>query len=127
MIVTDYLARQYTQPGCWELVTDVYLRELQSDVLAFATVNNSVRAIANTFRLALHKDQHGFVQIAEPAPFCVVLMGKSLSLGLHHCGVYYEGSVLHAKPNLSLYQDMASLKSEYALIEYWAKPGVTAK
>ena len=125
MIVTDYLARQYVQPGCWQLVTDVYARELQSDVLGFATINNSVRSIASAFRLALHKNQHGFVQIAEPAPFAVVLMGKSLSLGLHHCGIYYQGGVLHAKPNLSLYQDMASIKSEYSLIEYWAKPGVT--
>ena len=126
MIITDYLARQYNQPGCWELVTEVYLRELQSDVMGFATINNSVRSIANTFRLALHKDLHGFFQIAEPTQFCVVLMGRSLSLGLHHCGVYYQGGVLHAKPNLSLYQDMASLKSEFPLIEFWAKPGVTA-
>ena len=125
MIVTDYLARQYNQPGCWEMVAEIYARELQSDVMGFATINNSVRSIANTFRLALHKHQHGFIQIDEPVPFCVVLMGRSLSLGLHHCGIYYQGSVLHAKPNLSLYQDMASIKSEDPLIEYWAKPGVT--
>lgn len=123
MIVTDYLARQYNLPGCWELVTDVYARELKTDVLGYATINNSVRSIANTFRLALHKDQHGFVQIDQPVPFAVVLMGRSLSLGLHHCGIFYEGSVLHARPNLSLYQDLASIMSEYPLLEFWAKPG----
>ena len=126
MIVTEYLARQYTQPGCWQLICDVYARELHADVLRYTTENDSVRSIANAFRLALHKGQHGFVQIAEPVPFAVVLMGKSPSLGLHHCGVYYQGSVLHAKPNLSLYQDLASIKGEFPLIEFWAKPGMTA-
>lgn len=121
MIVTDYLARQYNQPGCWELVCDVYARELNLDVLPYTTKTDSVRSIANTFRLALHNGQHGFIQIAETVPFAVVLMGKSKSLGLHHCGVYYQGGVLHAKPNLSLYQDMASIKGEFPLIEFWAK------
>ena len=125
MIVTDYLARQYTQPGCWEMVTEIYARELNLSVLGYAPLKNTARSIAKSFRLALHTHKHGFIQIAEPSEFCVVLMGRSLSLGLHHCGVYYQGSVLHAKPNLSLYQDIASIKGEFPLIEFWAKPGVT--
>lgn len=123
MNTTEYLARQYTAPGCWSLVSDVYARELSQEVLGYATINNSIRTIASAFRLALHKDQHGFVQIAEPVNFAVVLLGKSLALGLHHCGIYYNGSVLHAKPDLSLYQDLASVSDEYPLIEFWAKPG----
>lgn len=122
MNVTDYLAKQYQSPPCWELVADVYHRELGQGVLDFKTVDPSVRAIASAFRLALHKSPHGFAKIEQPADFCVVLMGKSEALGLHHCGIYYQGSVLHALERGNLYQDMASLSDAYPVMEFWSKP-----
>jgi hypothetical protein len=122
MDVNSYLGKAYENPPCWLLVTDVYLTELaDADVLAFKTVDTSVRSIADTFRLALHKEPHGFRRITEPADYAVVLMGRSARLGLHHCGVYYQGSVLHAVEDGVFYQDLASLRDTYPLIEFWAK------
>ena len=127
MNTNDYLARQYPNPPCWAMVADVYATERGQGVLGYTTINKSVRSIASAFRLALYKSNHGFVQIADPVDFAVVLMGKSEQLGLHHCGVYYGGQVLHALPNITLLQDLASVRGEYKLIEFWAKPaGVPA-
>jgi hypothetical protein len=119
--VTDYLAKSYPTPPCWALVADVYTSELGQAVDGYQTINSSVRAIAAAFRLALHKSPHGFGQIAQPVDYAVVLMGRTPTLGLHHCGVYYEGRVLHALADGTLYQDMASLAAEYPLMEFWSK------
>lgn len=122
MDVNAYLGKQYEYPPCWHLVADVYAAELEKSVNDYKTVNASVRAIASAFRVALYKSAHGFVQVSEPVDFCVVLLGKTEKLGLHHCGIYYDGKVLHATANGNFYQDMASLADQFQLMEFWAKP-----
>lgn len=123
MNTDDYLARQYPAPGCWALVADVYARELNAGVLGYTTINSSVRAIASAFRIALHKAEHGFSQALVPVDYAVVLLGKSEELGLHHCGIYYHGNVLHAMPTITLLQDLASVRGQYKMVEFWALPG----
>ena len=126
MIINNYLAKQYPTPPCWALVADVYTTELSGSVLDYRTINKSIRAIAGAFRIALHKSEHGFMQVAEPVDYAIVLLGKSPALGLHHCGIYYQGSVLHAMDTGNIYQDLASLQGEYPLSEFWAKPAPSA-
>lgn len=126
MNVSEYQAREYPSPPCWALVADVYDRELDDVVDRFGTINGSVRQIASAFRLQLHKDAAGFHQVAEPSEFAVVLMGKTRRLGLHHCGVFVEGKVLHALEDdignqQVLHQDLLSLRDTYPLMEFWAK------
>lgn len=121
MNVNDYLARQYGQPPCWELVADVYASELNETVDDYRTINSSIRAIASAFRIALHKSPFGFAQIDAPVDFCIVLMGKSQSMGLHHCGVFYGGRVLHALADGNRYDEMSVIGDSYQLAEYWAK------
>ncbi len=122
MNVNEYLGRQYPAPPCWALVVDVLQTERGQAVNEYKTVNSSIRAVAAAFRIALHKSAHGFAQVAAPVDFCVVLMGKTPALGMHHCGVYYQGKVLHAHAEGNLYQDLASLRDAYQVIEFWAKP-----
>ena len=118
-----YLSRRYEDPPCWQLVADVYATERGQNVTEYRTVTSSIRSIASAFRVALHKGAHGFGQIAEPQDMCVVLLGERPSLGLHHCGIYWQGSVLHAVRGVGvLYQDMASLRDGYRLMEFWARP-----
>lgn len=121
MDTNAYLAKQYGEPPCWELVADVYATELAETVTDYKTINSSIRAIADAFRIALHKTPNGFAQIVDPKDYCIVLMGKSLGLGLHHCGVYYQGSVLHALTSGNRYEDIAVIRDTYPLIEFWAK------
>jgi hypothetical protein len=121
MDVNTYLARQYPNPPCWSLVSDVLFNECGVEATEYQTINSSIRAIASTFRLALHKSPNGFTPIPEPEDFCIVLLGKTERLGLHHCGVYFQGSVLHALGGITLYQDMASLQDDYKLMEFWGR------
>lgn len=121
MNVNDYLGRQYPAPPCWSLVTDVYTSELSDTVTDYKTVNASIRAIAGAFRLALHKSAHGFAQVAAPVDLCVVLLGKTARMGMHHCGIYYQGRVLHALESGNQYQEMSVIGDEYELVEFWAK------
>lgn len=122
-----YLGRTYPSPPCWALVADVYASARGQDVLAYRTVTSSIRAIAAEFRLQLHKSAHGFAQIAEPQDLCIVLLGKSRAVGVHHCGIWWQGHVLHALDSGVLLQDVASLTDTYELIEYWARPDGAAE
>jgi hypothetical protein len=122
MDINQYLGRQYDAPPCWALVADVYQAELQQPVDAFQTVNNSIRAVAAAFRLAIHKNPDGFRQLAAPAEMCVVLLGRTVKTGLHHCGVFVGGRLLHAQENGVYYEEMSVIRDGYALVEYWAMP-----
>jgi len=121
MNTNDYLGKQYPSPPCWSLVANVYADELSDTVLDYKTINASIRTIASAFRLALHKSPHGFAQLSEPVDYCVVLMGRTARTGLHHCGIYYDGKVLHAMDSGNYYQELHTIQDEYKLIEFWGK------
>ena len=130
MNVSTYQAKVYPEPPCWSLVADVLIVERGLAVDEYKTISESIRqlsaslrvqAAAVAFRLELHKGEHGFAQISEPVDYAVVLMGKTIKMGIHHSGIYYQGKVLHALETGTLYQDMASLRDEYALVEFWSR------
>lgn len=119
--VAVYQAKVYEPPRCWKLVADVY-----GDVVGAApdqvqTVSESLRRAARAFRLQLHKDVGGMQQIEEPRDLAVVLMWPTAAQKNAHCGVYWQGKVLHATEAGTLYQDLASLRSAYAVMEFWAR------
>lgn len=121
MDINAYLEKRYPSPPCWSLVADVYASELSDTVTDYKTINASIRAIAGAFRLALHKSAHGFSQITAPVDFCVVLLGKTETMGVHHCGIYYQGRILHALESGNQYQELSVIGDEYQMIEFWAK------
>ena len=119
--INAYLAKTYGPQPCWELVADVYATELQAVPVDYKTVNRSVREMAAEFRLAIHKSAHGFVQVDAPVDMCIVLLAQRKSLGIHHCGVYFAGSVLHALSSITLYEPLSTLQDAYEVLQYWAK------
>jgi hypothetical protein len=121
MNINAYLEAQYASPPCWQLVAAVYANERGQSVTDYKTINSSVRAIASAMRIALHKSPNGFVQIEAPVDYCVVLMGKSTITGLHHCGVYYDGKVLHGLDSGNRYEEISVIGDAYQLIEFWAR------
>ena len=121
MNTNTYLARQYGPQPCWELVADVCATELGAVAVDYKTVTRSIREMAGAFRIALHNDPHGFSQVAAPADLCIVLLGKNSRIGIHHCGIYYAGKVLHAMPGATLYEEIATVKDRFELVEFWAK------
>jgi len=121
MNIADYMAKQYGPQPCWELVADVVTTEGGSVPIDYKTVNRSVREMAGAFRLALYKSPHGYSQVAVPADLCIVLLGKTERMGVHHCGIYFEDRVLHAMPGITMYEELTVIRDAYELVHFWAK------
>lgn len=117
--VADYQARRYGPQPCWELVADIYAARGAAIPVAYHATQRSVRAMADAFRLALHAGGHGFVRTEVPADYAIVLLGRNAHLGIHHCGLWYGGRILHAEPNLTLYEERHAVAARYALMEFW--------
>ena len=119
MDVATYQAKVYPEPECWSLVTDVYLSELGLDPDHVETISESMRMAARVFRVQLYKEPGSMRQLQEPVDLAVVLMWPTVSRKRMHCGIYYDGKVLHATPEGVLYQDLASLQDTYQVMEFW--------
>lgn len=119
--VAAYQARVYEAPRCWKLVSDVYADLVGQPVDEVQTVSEAMRRAARAFRLELHKGRGGMQQIGQPRDLAVVLMWPSTRERLPHCGIYWQGSVLHATEQATLYQDLASLRDVYPVLEFWAR------
>lgn len=123
MDINTYLAKQYGNQPCWELVADVLATErAEGPQVGYKTVNRSVREMAAAFRLAIHKSAHGFVQVSAPVDFAIVLLGKRASMGVHHCGICYAGKVLHAQPGITVHEELSVIRDNFEVVEFWAKP-----
>nr|WP_315471767.1 hypothetical protein [uncultured Rhodoferax sp.] len=121
MTVNDYLAKTYGPQPCWELVADVYATELQAIPIEYKTIDRSVREMASAFRLAIYKGAHGFQKVDSPSDFAIVLLSKAERLGIHHCGVYFDGRVLHALPGVTVYEELSVIRDAYEVVQFWAK------
>lgn len=121
MNINSYLSKVYSSPPCWEMVADIYFNELKSKLSLVNAEGLSTKQISELFRLSLHNNTQGFRQIDIPMDFSVVLMGKNTKLGLHHCGVFYKGKIVHALDTGNIYQDVSTLKDSYKLMEFWEK------
>ena len=119
MNVGEYQSRAYGHQPCWELVADVYHRERFDISVAYVKANRSIREMADAFRLALHQCEHGFKRTENPDDFCIVLLGRNEKIGIHHCGVWYDGKILHAEPTMVFYEDIGTVRARYQLMEFW--------
>lgn len=114
-----YMGQAYPNPPCWHLVSHVLAREAGYMPDDFTPTSADVTKISRAFRAALHNATAWATKIDAPEDYCMVLMGRTQKLGLHHAGIYYNGSVLHALPGSTLNQSLLSVKDEYKVIEYW--------
>ena len=119
MNIGAYQARRYGPQPCWELVADVYAAERQAIAVDYIPAQRSMRQMADSFRLALHQATHGFVRTEAPIDFDIVLMGRNAHLGIHHCGIWYAGRVLHAEPGATLFEEISALRCRYTIMEFW--------
>ena len=120
MDVAAYQAKIYSAQPCWDLVADIYATELTAVSVGYKTDNRSIREMAGAFRIAIHKSSHGFSQVDNPVEMCVVLLG-SRKLGIHHCGVYCEGKVLHALPGVTSHEDLTTIRDRFEIVEFWVR------
>lgn len=109
----------FPPPVCWSLVSHVYALA-GADPASVQTVSESMRLAARAFRLTLHKRAFGLRQIAQPVDLAIVLMWPTAKRRAMHCGIYWNGCVLHATPDGVLYQDLRTLRGAYPFMEFWA-------
>jgi cell wall-associated NlpC family hydrolase len=117
--VNLFIQKQYPNPPCWALVSDIYTSVLGLKLRHLKPKNPSLRAISERFRLALHTGEHGLERVLHPVDFCIVCFAKKKNNTPHHCGVYYKGQIIHATEQGNLFQDLHSLTDTYERIEYW--------
>lgn len=118
--IAAYQAKVYEKPRCWKLVADVYSNLLAVNPAHVETLTEDMRRAARTFRLELFKRRGGMHQLAEPRDLAVVLMWPSDRRKLPHCGIWWQGKVLHVnEAGAVLHQDVASLGDLYQSMEYW--------
>lgn len=118
--IAAFQAKVYEEPRCWMLVTDVYENVLGGDPTEVKTVSEPLRVTARAMRVKLHKGVGGLEQKPEPQEFAIVLMWPTERRRRPHCGIFYDGKVLHATPDAVLHQDLASLRDAYPVMEFWA-------
>jgi hypothetical protein len=121
MNISDYQAKIYGPQPCWELVADVLANERQVVPVEYRTIDRSVRQMAAAFRLEIHKGAHGYQQTETPEDFAIVLLAKSERTGIHHCGIYFDGRVLHALPGATVYEEMSVIRDAYEVVQFWVK------
>ncbi len=122
MDIAHYQAKTYSAQPCWDLVADVYATERQALHVGYEPKERTTRDMADAFRLAVHHNHNGFKCVLDPQDFAIVLLGKNHRIGIHHCGIYYQGHVLHACPGITHYQPLSVIRDQWALIEFWAQP-----
>lgn len=115
--IPKYLAKSYTWPPCWELVTDVYLNELGFSFTGTDIQGKTVKQLQSAFLRSIFVDKL-FRMIDSPEDGCIVLMYRHGEDVPNHCGVYYRGNVLHALQTMPIYQDLYSLKDSYKQLKY---------
>lgn len=121
MDVNFYLAQQFGAQPCWELVALVMDAECGGLDVGYKTINRSIREMSAAFRLAIYKSPHGFAQVDAPVDLCIVLLGRTEALGVHHCGIYYQGRVLHAMPSTTLYEELSVIRDAFEVVQFWNK------
>lgn len=117
--IAAYQAKRYGPQPCWELVADIYAQHLGAIAVEYQRAQRSIKQMADGFRLALHGSAHGFMRTAVPDDLAVVLMGRHVRMGLHHCGIWYAGRILHAEPSMTLYEEPHVVRARYPLMEFW--------
>ena len=119
MNIAAYQAKRYGPQPCWELVADVLAGERSAIAVEYIPARRSIRQMAEAFRLALHTSPHGFARTDRPSDFSIVLLGRNPHIGIHHCGIWYGGRILHAEPGATLYEEVTALSARYPIMEFW--------
>lgn len=118
--ITGFQQRVYQAPRCWKLVADVYRELLGVAPNEVELPSDSMRRAARAFRLQLFRRTPGMHQVGNPQDLAVVLMWHTLRQRHAHCGICWHGGVLHATESATLYQDLASLRAIYPVMQFWA-------
>lgn len=116
MNIDYYLCQTYSSPPCWELVSEVYKKELNINLEHF-TCENTPSAIAKAFRKAILSYSINFNEVGVPEDMCIVLCKAHKNSTATHVGVYFKGRVLHCCGE-TRFDDLTTLSIQYQEITF---------
>jgi len=119
-----YDIRNKTGVNCWGLVAKVYHDKFSDDLPDFPSPSKSMRDIAVTFTAAFANNEHGFTMVDKPQDYDVVVFKKMTKFGfLFHCGIWFEGKILHSASRSGgvVYEALSSVSRSFKEIEFWRR------
>ena len=104
--------------NCWALVALVYSDLFDAVVPDYKADN--LQAVSAAFTAAFAEGLHGFTQVDEPKDFDVVIMKSER---LFHCGIWYQGKVLHANNGAKqvTFERFKDATRNFKVVEFWRK------
>ena len=104
--------------NCWALVALVY-DEIFGDKLKDYSAKN-FREVSTAFTSAFFEGDHGFNKVDSPEDFDVVVLWSKRTV---HCGIYYEGNLLHANNDAKqvIFEKLKNASRSFERIEFWRK------
>lgn len=104
--------------NCWALVARVY-RDLFSETLTDYNADN-ISKVSAAFTAAFARGDHGFHNVETPEDFDVIVM---FSKRLTHCGIYYQGKILHANGGAKqvTFERLKDVTRQFEAVEFWRK------
>lgn len=122
-MISQYIGMPYNLHNkngvnCWALIALVY-KDLLDDELVEYNAENS-EAVALAFTTAFANGKHGFKQVDTPQDYDVVFMRNRF---FHHCGLYYEGKILHANTGAKqvTFERFKDVTRTFKKVEFWRK------
>lgn len=104
--------------NCWSLVALVY-DKLFGDKLNDYSAGN-IQSVSAAFSAAFAEGKHGFTKVEKPSDFDVVVMYRDKTT---HCGVYYQGRLLHANNDAKqvIYERLKDATRAFERVEFWSR------
>lgn len=126
-MIEKYIGMQYdirniNGVNCWGLYCLVMLNE-RSKKIDEIRASSSAQASA-IFAAKLATGDHGLIEVKQPKNFDLALVERSSKKGSEwHCGVYYNGGILHAKGSgchgSVWYDSIIDFSEKYENMGYW--------
>lgn len=128
MNVNNYIGLPYSLRdisgcvNCWGLVALIYNNELDKSIPIFKS--KKLAGISAAFSAAFATGEHGFCNVDSGIDFDVVVFvsdgGRAREF---HCGIMYNGKVLHATNKMGqvVYQTLQQASEGYNRVEFWRR------
>ena len=114
--------------NCWSYIAHVYEHEKDQQLNDYLPDSEKVTDVASTFSKAFISGSHGFNKIDKPQNFDVIVFSRDIKVKEritqhYHCGIYFNGAVLHCCSNhgQSVYEPIKSAMTGFQEVTFWRK------
>jgi len=110
--------------NCWGLVSKVYADLFSDTIKDFPSKTDNSQEIASVFAAAFATNDHGFKLTENPNNFDLIVFSRNSVYGkLYHCGIMYNGKVLHSSKAVGgvALQSIADAGRGFREFKFWQR------